>query len=130
MDPSAFILFVDDEAGNRLAFKACFRRIFPVLVAEQAQEAMEMIRLYPVQMVLSDHRMPGLTGLDLFEILKQDRPEIVRILVSGSLSTTAREIAMEKGTIHQWIQKPWSVREVERTIRYWRPYPSGQNLLI
>ena len=123
------ILFVDDEAGNRLSFKAYFRRKFPVLLAPDATVAKAMLQALPISLVLSDQRMPGVSGMELFAWLQQYDPRIVRVLASGSTTYEDKEQAMENGIIHAWIQKPWNVLELEHKLSEWYTGGTGNHLL-
>ena len=60
--------------------------------------------------------MPGQTGLELFEWLRIFRPEIVRILVTGSISNEQKEQALAGGVIDLLIQKPWDIQDLETII--------------
>ena len=117
------ILFVDDEAGNRLSFKAYFRRKFSILLAPDAAVAKSMLQALPIALVLSDQRMPGMSGLELFDWLYAYDQRIIRVLASGSTSYETKEQAMEKGIIHAWVQKPWNVLELEQQLSGW--YATG-----
>ena len=61
------VLYIDDEINNLTAFKASFRRIFDIYIAESADEGMEVLNNNSIQIVLSDQKMPGKTGVDFFE---------------------------------------------------------------
>ena len=119
MTSNNHILFVDDEAGNRLSFKAYFRRKFSVLTAPTALDAKTMVQAIPVSVVLSDQRMPGMSGLELFSWLRQYDERIVRVLVSGSIANEIKEQAKADGIIHAWVQKPWDVLELEKQLLGW-----------
>ena len=117
------ILFVDDEAGNRLSFKAYFRRKFSILLAPDAVVAKAMLQVLSIPLVLSDQRMPGTSGLELFAWLQNYDRRIVRVLASGSTSHEDKELAVEKGIIHAWVHKPWNVLELEKKLTGW--YAAG-----
>ncbi|MEO1258474.1 MAG: response regulator [Bacteroidota bacterium] len=128
MSSKNHILFVDDEAGNRLSFKAYFRRKFPILVAPDAAVAKAMLQALPISLVLSDQRMPGISGMELFVWLQRYDPRIVRVLASGSTTYEDKEQAMENGIIHAWVQKPWNVLELEQKLSGW--YVGGMGSLL
>lgn len=113
MTDHVHILFVDDEAENRFSFKALFRRRFRVLLAANAEEAIKIIEDHSIQLVLSDQRMPGMKGLELLKWVKEYNEQIIRVLISGSISVENKEEAKELEIIHDWIGKPWKLSELE-----------------
>ncbi len=116
MNPSLHILFVDDEQENLFSFYALFRRKHEVVLAKNAEEGMELIKDHPIQLVISDQRMPGLQGLDFLKWLREYDENIVRILISGSISVNNKCKAKKEGLIHDWIGKPWKLDELEKIL--------------
>ena len=81
------VLYVDDEEGNLMAFRASFRRDFDVHVALNAKEALDWLETQPVHVVISDQRMPGMNGTDFLSIVRTRWPKAVRRLAPGSTHT-------------------------------------------
>ena len=77
------ILYVDDETDNLLAFRSVFRRFFNVYTAEGGEEAIKMLEDQPVDLLLSDQRMPSMTGVELCEKVMNSFPKTARIIVTG-----------------------------------------------
>lgn len=109
MEETKFIsvLYVDDEAPNLSAFKANFRKLFNVYLAESAQEAMEMVRNLPIDVVITDHMMPGVSGVELLEQLKVERPDLCRILITGCSDINIVIDAINRGEVYRFLTKPW-----------------------
>ncbi len=111
-----YVLFVDDEEENLRSFRALFRRSFPILLSQTPLEAMDMIKVFPVRLVLSDQRMPGMPGLELLEWVRQYDESIIRVLLSGSIAVESKIQAKEEGLIHEWMEKPWKSCKLEQFI--------------
>jgi DNA-binding NtrC family response regulator len=106
------ILYVDDERHNLTSFKATFRREFNIHVAESADEGMEILKKNEIQIVLSDQRMPGMTGVEFFKILKKEYPDTIRILITGYSDIQAVIDAINDGQIYRYIAKPWEPNDL------------------
>ena len=76
------ILYVDDEPENCRIFELTFRREFSILTADSGERGLELIHDKPVALVLSDHRMPGMTGVEFLSRARDLDSRTVRILVS------------------------------------------------
>ena len=72
------VLYVDDEAGNLAAFNAAFRRDFDVRLAQGADEAMEALGQERIDVMITDQRMPTVTGINLVRKTKETHPEVVK----------------------------------------------------
>ncbi len=105
------ILYVDDEKDNLTAFKAVFRRHYNVHLAESGMEALNILKEIPIHLVVSDQRMPKMTGVELFEKIKDEYPDIVRMVLTGYSDMQAIVDAINKGKVYHYITKPWNVDE-------------------
>ncbi|HMZ49145.1 MAG TPA: response regulator, partial [Flavobacteriales bacterium] len=101
------VLYVDDEQGNLLAFKAGFRRDFDVRTASSAQEALALLKDWHAHVVMSDQRMPGTNGAEFLAQVRAQRPDSIRIMVTGYSDIEAVVDAVNNGGIHAYITKPW-----------------------
>lgn len=101
------VLYVDDEQGNLLAFKAGFRRDFDVRTASSAQEALALLKDWHAHVVMSDQRMPGTNGAEFLAQVRAQRPDCIRIMVTGYSDIEAVVDAVNNGGIHAYITKPW-----------------------
>ncbi len=112
------VLYVDDEIDNLNAFKAVFRRDFEVFTAESAMEGKKILenKENNIQIVLTDQRMPEITGVDFLASLVKDSPEIMRVLVTGYADIATVIDAINKGEVYRYVSKPWDNVELKNLI--------------
>lgn len=101
------LLYVDDEVNNLKSFKAAFRRDFKIYTAESGAEGREVLEKHPISIVLTDQRMPFMTGVEFLESIVPDFPDTIRILITGFSDIQAVIDAINKGRIYHYVQKPW-----------------------
>ena len=77
------VLYLDDEEHNLTAFRAAFRRDFHVHVTTVPSEAVHMLQEFPIEVVISDQKMPDISGVEFFEMIMADHPDPVRMLLTG-----------------------------------------------
>ncbi len=110
------LLYVDDEPNNLLAFRAVFRRFYTILTARSASEACVVLAETPIDLIVSDHRMPQTTGVEFFEQIKDTYPDTVRIILTGYSDLQAIVDAINKGNVYYYATKPWAVEELKVVI--------------
>jgi response regulator RpfG family c-di-GMP phosphodiesterase len=76
-------LYVDDEIENLRIFELTFRREFSVITARSAEEGMQLLNENPVAVVLSDHKMPGMTGVEFLTRVREFDDQVIRMLVTA-----------------------------------------------
>ena len=101
------ILVVDDEPHSVAAMRMALEDDFTVLEAGDAAEAWALMEEHWVQVVVSDQRMPGKTGIELLTEIRDRWPETVRIIVTGYTETNDMIQAINEAGIYQFITKPW-----------------------
>lgn len=106
------VLFLDDEIGNLTGFKAQFRRFFDIEVALTAAEAREKLALKPYHALLTDQRMPEMSGVEFCESIKNDYPDTIRILVTAYADINTVIDAINKGQVYRYISKPWQDEDI------------------
>jgi signal transduction histidine kinase len=111
------VLCVDDERENLRIFELSFRREFSIVTASNADEALEIINQHPVAIVLSDQRMPGMSGTDFLARVAQIDPKTIRVLVTAYGDVGTLESAINSGSIYRFVAKPWTPEEMRLTIR-------------
>ncbi len=110
------ILYVDDERHNLVSFKAAFRREYNVLIAQSGQEGIEVMRDNTVNLVISDQRMPQMTGVQFLAHILPEYPETIRMVLTGFSDVEAIIDAINKGQVFRYITKPWNETELRMTI--------------
>jgi response regulator RpfG family c-di-GMP phosphodiesterase len=114
--PKIKILYVDDENNNLLAFKALFRRTYEVHTAISATEGRKLLKEHAFHVILTDQRMPEITGVEFLESIIQEYPDPVRILLTGYTDIQAVINAINKGQVFRYITKPWEEQELKMAI--------------
>ncbi|GAA4847026.1 ATP-binding protein [Algivirga pacifica] len=114
----ATVLYVDDEQQNLVSFKASFRKLFTVLTANSGEEALSILKKKHdrISVVISDQRMPHMTGVELFEKIRTLYPDITRIVLTGYSDIQDIINAISKGEVYRYITKPWNRDELKVTI--------------
>ena len=110
------VLYLDDEEHNLTAFRAAFRRDFHVHVTTVPSEAVRMLQDFPIEVVISDQKMPDISGVEFFEMIMADHPDPVRMLLTGHADIDAVIDAINKGRIYKYISKPWNEAELKRLV--------------
>ncbi len=112
------ILYVDDEVGNLNYFKSAFRREFQVLVASSGAEGLEILgENNDIPVILTDQRMPKMTGVSFLMKSMEIAPEAIRVLVTGFSDMETVINAINHGNIYYFIHKPWSYDEMRIVIQ-------------
>ncbi|HEY0670077.1 MAG TPA: response regulator [Sphingobacteriaceae bacterium] len=123
------VLYVDDEENNLLAFKATFRLKYNVFIALSAGEAMQILDTKPIQIIITDQRMPQMTGVEFLEKVIEKHLDPMRILLTGYADMNAVIDAVNKGKIFHYLSKPWNVEEIETTIdRAYKQYKDNKEI--
>lgn len=107
------ILYIDDEPDNITAFRAIFRRFYAVFSATSGEAALMWLRENPVDLIISDQRMPHMTGVEFFERVRDEFPDPVRIILTGYSDVATIVDAINKGKVYHYITKPWKMEEMK-----------------
>lgn len=110
------ILYVDDEENNLFSFKAAFRIKYQVYTAISGDEALKALGEKPVHIIITDQRMPNMTGVEFLEKVIEIYPDPMRILLTGYADMGAVVDAVNKGKIFHYLTKPWNEEELDMTI--------------
>ena len=112
------LLIVDDEAGILSALKRLLRRDgYHILTAESPALAFDLLAQHPVQVIVSDQRMPEMSGTEFLSRVKQLYPETVRIVLSGYTDLQSVTDAINRGAIYRFLTKPWDDEALRVQIR-------------
>ena len=112
------VLFVDDEPGvlEALTF-ATLDEDWEVLTAGSGPEGLELLEHTPVALVVSDYRMPGMTGVEFLRAVCERFPRTGRMILSGYAEAHAVVAAINEGHVNKFIAKPWKDEELLDSIR-------------
>ncbi len=111
------VLIVDDEVNITQSFQRLFRKQpFRILTANNGQQALVILDQETVDVIVSDQRMPGMTGAELFSIVQQRFPNTIRLLLSGYTDFEALTYAINNGAISKFISKPWKHEELQSSL--------------
>jgi len=116
MNDKPVLLFVDDEERIVKLLKIMFRSEYEVYTATSAREALAVLETIPVDVLISDQRMPEITGIQLLSQVRERWPETVRLLLTGYSDLVAIVGAVNEGEVYRFINKPWNQAELRAVI--------------
>ncbi len=111
------ILVVDDEPDLVQSVQGLLRREYDVLGATNGSDALGLMREHEVHIILSDQRMPGMSGVELLRRAREEHPEAVRLLFTGYADVRAVIDAINEGHVYRYVTKPWEPGELEGVLR-------------
>jgi response regulator RpfG family c-di-GMP phosphodiesterase/HD-like signal output (HDOD) protein len=110
------IMIVDDEPANLRLLERLFRRDYQVIVAASGQEALKLLEQHDVALLVTDQRMPGMTGIELLKRTAEFRPHMVRIILTGYTDIGALVEAINCGQVYKYVTKPWNNDQLRLTV--------------
>jgi type II secretory ATPase GspE/PulE/Tfp pilus assembly ATPase PilB-like protein/FixJ family two-component response regulator len=111
------LLFVDDEENVLKALKRVFlEENYRLLIAGNADQALDIIERENIQLVISDFKMPGMHGVDLLREIKKRKPAIIRIMLTGHADVQAVMGAVNEGAVYKFITKPWNDEDLRLSV--------------
>lgn len=113
------ILFVDDEEKSRKYFALIFGRTWDVVLAANGAEGLEVLQEEEsgrIGVIVTDHIMPRLTGIDMLERVRELRPGIVRVLSTAYADSDLVAAAAKSGVIDHFVVKPWIMSQLRETL--------------
>ncbi len=112
------VLYVDDDRANLIVFEATFKSEFAILTASGGTEALGLLSRHDdIGVLLTDERMPGMSGTQLAERAAKLRPDVIRILVTAYSDLETVVDAVNLGHVHQYLRKPWDATEMRTHLR-------------
>jgi response regulator RpfG family c-di-GMP phosphodiesterase len=117
MERKYSVLFVDDEKHILASMERIFRKEgLDVLLAPGGAEGLELLASRPVSLVISDHRMPGMSGAEFLQRVRELYPDTLRIMLTGYADTNAAVAAINEGQVYRFITKPWNDHELRQAV--------------
>jgi serine phosphatase RsbU (regulator of sigma subunit) len=110
------ILYVDDEQDNLTVFNSAFRRDYEVHLATSGAEGLEILKKHEIQLIITDQRMPEMTGIQFLEKIIPEYPDCIRMILTGFSDIEAIIQAINTGRVYRYITKPWSKEELKMNI--------------
>ncbi|MBK8034955.1 MAG: hybrid sensor histidine kinase/response regulator [Chloroflexi bacterium] len=111
------LLIIDDEEEILKALYRQFRREYDVYTAPSAEQGYRLMTENPIQVIISDQRMPGMNGAEFFGKIKNEYPDAIRLLLTGYADIQAVISAINDGNIFRYIAKPWDPVELDTIVR-------------
>ncbi|HEX7642173.1 MAG TPA: EAL domain-containing protein [Burkholderiaceae bacterium] len=112
------LLIVDDEPNNLAALCRLLRRdSYRILQANSAEEGLDLLSTNPVQVIISDHRMPGMSGTEFLDVVRELYPETMRIILSGYADLQVVIDSVNRGAVFKFLTKPWDDELLREHIR-------------
>jgi response regulator RpfG family c-di-GMP phosphodiesterase len=111
------LLVVDDEPDVGDSVHDLLRREFKVLKARNADEGLKLMRDNEVHIIMTDQRMPKVSGVELLKSIRAGHPQAIRMLFTGYADLEAVIAAINQGHIFKFLKKPWRPEELEEVVR-------------
>jgi signal transduction histidine kinase len=110
------VLYIDDDESNLLVLKATCAGELDVITASNGPDGLEVMDRQEVAVLLVDQRMPGMSGVEVFEVARERHPDTVRILITAFADMTEAIAAINRGHIRRYLRKPWEPEELKAAL--------------
>jgi two-component system response regulator HupR/HoxA len=111
------LLLVDDETANLQKLQRTFVDRYQVYLAQSGAEALSLLRAHPVDAIITDQKMPNMTGIEFLEASQKEYPNLVRIVLTGFTEVDDLIAAINTGKVHKYITKPWEPDELRMAVQ-------------
>jgi DNA-binding NtrC family response regulator len=110
------IMIVDDEPANLRLLERLFRQDYKVITAGSGEEALGLLEQHDTALLITDQRMPNMSGLELLKRTAELRPHMVRMILTGYTDVGTLVEALNSGLVYQYLTKPWNNEELRLTV--------------
>lgn len=110
------LLLIDDETDILKALRRQFRQNYTIYMANSATEGYAIMTQVPIQVIISDQRMPGMSGVEFFDQVKNEFPDAIRLLLTGYADIQSVIAAINDGHVFRYIAKPWNPEELDTIV--------------
>ena len=128
------ILYVDDEPNNLVSFRAAFRRHYKVHTAESGKEGIEILKDHDIPIIITDQKMPEMTGVEFLEQVVVDFPNSIRMVLTGFSDVDAIIQAINSGQVFKYITKPWDENylkmTIDRAVEFFETQQENRDLIL
>jgi len=111
------ILIVDDEVGNLNALERTLRDEYNVFLAANGEDALAAMQQNDIALIIADHRMPGMTGVEFLEKTLKKHPDTIRIILTAYTDEALLMDAINMGHVYGYVTKPWKPEEIKAIVR-------------
>ncbi len=111
------IMLVDDEPANLRTLLRLFRDEYQVFAVGSGDQALNLLGQHDVAVMISDQRMPNMTGIQLMTKAVELRPQMVKILLTGYTDVEALIESINSGLVYRYLTKPWNNDDLELTVK-------------
>ncbi len=111
------ILVVDDEPEMLKSLRDLLRMDFDVFTANSGAEGMKLLQEHPIHVVMTDQRMPQMSGVEFLRQIKDEHPVAIRMIFTGYADIQAIIDAINQGKIFRYVSKPWEPDELIAALR-------------
>src|SRR5260370_12788612 len=109
-------MIVDDEPATLRTLERLFRENYSVITAQSGAEALSLLEQHDVALIMTDQRMPAMTGIELLDQTVPLRPHMVRLLLTGYTDVGALIQAINSGNVYRYLTKPWDNDDLRMTV--------------
>jgi|SRR5215813_332400 len=110
------ILAVDDEPANLRMVERLLRKDYRVLTANDGEQALETLKREHVSLIITDQRMPGISGTELLRESRHTAPDAMRIILTGYADVGALIDAINTSRVYRFVSKPWDPIQLKKTV--------------
>jgi len=110
------VLYLDDDEANLVTFRANFRDQYEIFICTTPMEAYNMIEDHAIQVVITDHQMPTMSGVEFLSSVARDFPDVQRILLTGYSDMVPLVDAINKGRVSAVLSKPFNTSEIAHVV--------------
>lgn len=111
------LLLIDDEPANLQKMHRTFVDQYNVHLAQTGEEALEVLRAHPIDAVITDQRMPRMSGIEFLDAASKEKPDLVRIILTGYADVNDLIEAINASKVHKYITKPWEPDQLRMAVR-------------
>jgi two-component system response regulator HupR/HoxA len=111
------LLLIDDEPANLQKMHRTFVDQYNVHLAQTGEEALQVLKVHPVDAVITDQRMPRMSGIEFLDAARKEKPDLVRIILTGYADVNDLIEAINASKVHKYITKPWEPDELRMAVR-------------
>jgi YesN/AraC family two-component response regulator len=122
------ILFVDDERGPRESLRMVLKYDYNILLADRGRSGLEVLERDHVDLLVTGIRMPEMSGIELFTIVRQKYPDLPVLILTGYVTFETAVQCMELGAF-DYMEKPFNVGELKEVVRHALAFPGRNNFV-